>query len=350
MEKYIGLDVHAASCTAGVIDAHGKRIGKAHVLETSAPALIEFLKSQPGRKHLCLEEGTQSTWLVEALAKHVDEIVVSHVTESRGPKDDSRDAFALAEQLRVGAIKITVFKQTGAFGTLRQLAKTHEMIVRDSTRAKNRLRAQYRARGIKVDRKLYTKRRREAWLGLLPASSLTASKLLFAQLDAVEEVRNDAHQALVEESHRHPIASILATCPGLGEVRVAQLMSVVVTPERFRTRSQFWQYCGLGIVMRSSSDWVQTPKGAWVRAELNKTRGLSWNFNRILKQVFKGAATTVIAQHPDTPLHNDYKRMLANGMKPNLAKLTLARKIASIALAMWKRKEVYDPAKYTKSS
>jgi transposase len=350
MERYIGLDVHAASCTAGVMDAHGKRVGKAHVVDTSATALIEFLKSQPGRKHLCLEEGTQSTWLVEVLSKYVDELVVTHVTESRGPKDDARDAFALAEQLRIGAVQTTVFKQTGPFGTLRQLAKAHGMVVRDTTRTKNRLRAQFRARGVRVDRKLYTKRRREAWLSLLPSSSLMATKILFAQLDAVEAVRNEAHLALVQEAHRHPIASILETCPGLGEIRVAQLMSVVVTPDRFRTRSQFWQYCGLGIVMRSSSDWAQTPKGAWVRAEMNKTRGLTWNFNHTLKEVFKGAATTVIAQHPDTPLHKDYERMLAAGTKPNLAKVTLARKIAAIALAMWKHKEVYDPAKYAKSS
>lgn len=36
MEGHIGLDVHAASCTAGVIDAQGKRIGEPHVLETNA--------------------------------------------------------------------------------------------------------------------------------------------------------------------------------------------------------------------------------------------------------------------------------------------------------------------------
>ena len=350
MERYIGLDVHAASCTAAIIDAHGKRLGRAHVLETNASTLIEFLKSQSGRLHVCLEEGTQSTWLAEALGKHVAEIVVAHIKESRGPKSDAGDAFSLAEKLRVGAIDTKVFKQTGPFTTLRQLAKAHHMVVQDTTRIKNRLRAQFRARGIRVDRKLYTERRREAWLELLPPSSKLATKLLFAQLDAVEAVRSEAHQALVEESHRHPIAAILETCPGLGEVRVAQFIAIVVSPERFRTRSQFWQYCGFGVVMRSTSDWVQTPNGAWARSQMKATRGLNWNFNRTLKQVFKGAATCVIGQHPDTPLHNDFKRSIAAGTNPDLAKLTLARRIAAIALAMWKRKEVYDPARYAKSS
>jgi hypothetical protein len=35
--------------------------------------------------------------------------------------------------------------------------------------------------------------------------------------------------------------------------------------------------------------------------------------------------------------------MLQAGIKPNLAKLTLARKLAAIVLSMWKHKEAYDP-------
>ena len=38
----------------------------------------------------------------------------------------------------------------------------------------------------------------------------------------------------------------------------------------------------------------------------------------------------------------------AGGTKPNLAKVSLARKIAAIVLAMWKAEEVYDPDKYRK--
>jgi hypothetical protein len=35
MERYIGLDVHSASCTVGVLSPSGKRIGT-HLVETSA--------------------------------------------------------------------------------------------------------------------------------------------------------------------------------------------------------------------------------------------------------------------------------------------------------------------------
>ncbi len=46
------------------------------------------------------------------------------------------------------------------------------------------------------------------------------------------------------------------------------------------------------------------------------------------------------------PSGKDYERMLAAGIKPNLAKLTLARKIAATVLSMWKHQEVYDPQRH----
>jgi hypothetical protein len=96
-------------------------------------------------------------------------------------------------------------------------------------------------------------------------------------------------------------------------------------------------------VTRSSSDWVQTDEGDWVRARVPKTRGLSRQHNRVLKDIFKGAATTVVMQGSKDPLYGRYERMLDGGTKPTLAKLSLARIIAATVLRMWKDGEVYKP-------
>ncbi len=66
MDRYIGLDAHSSSCTLGVVGPSGKRLGL-HVVETNAKALIEVLRSIPGPRHLCLEEGThqQMSWRQE---------------------------------------------------------------------------------------------------------------------------------------------------------------------------------------------------------------------------------------------------------------------------------------------
>lgn len=348
MDKFIGLDVHAASTTFGVMGPSGKRLGT-HVVETNGQALVEKLKSITGKRHVCLEEGTQSAWLYEILSPHAEEVVVVMVRESRGQKSDESDALKLAEQLRTGAAKQTVFKEIGAFRTLCELGRAHAMVVQDVVRVQNRIKSMYRSRGVAVPGKtVYSKPGREPLLTKLPDATKTAVTRLYEQYDAVEDIRKKAEKELVTEAHRHPISRVLETCPGLGPIRTAQLLPIVVSPSRFRTKRQFWSYCGLAIVMRSSSDWVRTRDGKWAKAEVQKTRGLNLNHNHTLKHIFKGAATTVIMQLGTAPLHQDYQRLLKAGTKPNLAKLTLARKIAAIALSMWKSKQEYDPTKHRK--
>ena len=82
MKRFIGLDVHAASTTFAVINESGKRVGS-HVVETNGQALVEQLKTIPGDKYVCLEEGTQSAWIYEILSPHATEVVVTMVSESR---------------------------------------------------------------------------------------------------------------------------------------------------------------------------------------------------------------------------------------------------------------------------
>jgi transposase len=168
--------------------------------------------------------------------------------------------------------------------------------------------------------------------------------LLGRELEQLKALKAEAEVAMLRESHRHRIARILETAPGFGPVRVAQMLPIVVTPHRFRTKRQFRSYCGFAIVTRTSSDWVRE-NGRWVRAPVVQTRGLNFNHNPMLKMLFKGAAMTVITHVAENPLRAEYERMLDEGTRPNLAKLTLARKIAAIVLAMWKTEEPYDPRK-----
>jgi transposase len=341
------MDVHATSSTIAVVGPSGRRLGS-QVVETNGQALVEAIRAIPQPRHLCMEEGTQSAWLYEVLSPHVQELVVVGITESRGPKSDARDAFGLAEALRLGAIARPVFKAPGRFALLRELGRTYSMLARDVVRTQNRLKSLYRSRGVATPgTRVYSAAGRDEFLAKLPAPARTAAALLYAELDALRTVKHDAHKQLVAESHRHPISRVLETCPGLGEIRVAQMIPVVVSPERFRTSRQFWSYCGLGIVMRSSSDWVRDGD-RWVRSQVAKTRGLNRRHNSTLKVIFKGAATTIVTKQPDEPLRRDTQRLLDQGTKPNLAKVTLARKIAATALVMWKRQEVYDPARYRK--
>lgn len=61
-----------------------------------------------------------------------------------------------------------------------------------------------------------------------------------------------------------------------------------------------------------------------------------------MKATFEGAATTVLASRCCAPLSEHYTRLLEEGARPDLAKLTIARKIAAIVLAMLETEEVFD--------
>jgi len=346
MDRYLGLDAHATSCTLGVVGPSGKRL-KQVVVETSGQALVEAVRSISGRLHLCIEEGELSAWLHELLEPHVAELVVTVPPPSRGAKDDARDAWARAEELRIGAIDTRVYKAPLHLTALKNAVRTYGMAVQDVTRAKTRLKAVLRSRGILADGSVYQPAARPRWLQRLPVTYRQLAEWLGAELDALLPLRHKAEEWLLKEAKTHPIIRTLQTAPGMGPIRTAQLVAIAANPHRFRTRQQFWSYCGLGIVTRSSSDWTRDKAGRWVRAQVQQTRGLTRKRHPLLKSVFKGAATTVIAMS-DHPLHIDYQRRLEAGMKPNLAKLTLARQIAATVLAMWKHQEVYDPERHEK--
>jgi hypothetical protein len=147
MDRYIGLDAHSQTCTFAVMGPSGKRL-REQVLETNGKVLVDFIKAIAGTKHLCFEEGTHSDWLYEILKPHVDELVVVQPWRSEGQKNDSVDSWALAEQIRKGSVENPVFKAPGAYTGLRAAVRGHRAIVGDVVRAKNRLKAIYRSRGL----------------------------------------------------------------------------------------------------------------------------------------------------------------------------------------------------------
>jgi hypothetical protein len=85
-----------------------------------------------------------------------------------------------------------------------------------------------------------------------------------------------------------------------------------------------------GIETRDSAQYRHV-RGQLQRAKKpQQIRGLNQNRNHEMKEVFKGAATR--ASCGLGPLHNFYVALLAKGMKPEMARLKMARKIATSSL------------------
>jgi hypothetical protein len=59
-----------------------------------------------------------------------------------------------------------------------------------------------------------------------------------------------------------------------------------------------------------------------------------------MKEIFKGAALSATLRAG--PFQNFYQGLLDRGMKPELARVTLARKIAAVTLTLWKKGARFD--------
>lgn len=343
--RYVGMDVHKSTTVFAVRNPQGRVIAEA-IVETKEAAILDFLKSQRGTLWVVLEEGTCAQWLHDLIKSHVAKVVVCDPKKNRqdGNKNDKIDARKLSELLRTHNLT-AVYHEGNNSQTLKELARSYISLQQDSTRIKNRVKAMYRGRGIDCSGQgLYRENQRDAWLTRLrdPGARCRAQRLL-TQLDQLRPLLVEAHKALIQESRKHKDSKILRKIPGLGPIRVALILAFAITPFRFRTKRQFWTYTGFSVIRKGSGEYVI--KDGKVKRTRKKPlpRGLNHNYNHVLKDVFKGAALTATYRGP---FKKAFEKRIAKGIASNLALLTMARKIAAITLALWKKGEPFNIEKH----
>jgi transposase len=204
------------------------------------------------------------------------------------------DARKLADLLRTGMLR-PVYHGENGLRTLRELGRSYQTISKDLNRVMNRLKALYRGWGIACSgTQVYAARYREEWLHKIPHAGVhRRAELLYQQLDGLQALRRTLRPELLAESRKHKAAKLLRQIPCIGPIREPQ-----------------------------------------------QIRGLNQNHNHEMKEIFKGAVTR--ASCGVGPLRDFYVALLDKGMRPEMARLTLARKIAAIALTLWKKEERFD--------
>src|SRR5215470_2550265 len=343
-EKYIGLDVHQATISVAVMDSMGKLIMES-ILETKASTLLEFLGGLRGTLSVTFEEGTWAAWLYDLLKPHVANVVACNPRKNaalnQGNRSDKIDARELANRLRRNDLKPVYHGENGV-RMLKELARSYLTITKDLTRVMNRLKALYRSRAIPcAGTSVYVPRYRVDWLKKLTEAGVhLRAERLYLQLDVLQSLRQEARRDLLAESRKHSAARLLQRIPCIGPIRAALLIAFIQTPHRFRTKRQLWTYSGLAIETRDSGEYRYV-KGQLQRAKKHcNVRGLNQNHNHDLKYLFKSMA--IRASCCAGPLQDFYAARVARGIKPDMARLTLARKMAAITLTVWKKGERFD--------
>ena len=342
--KYIGMDVHKESISIAVRSAAGKIVMEC-VLETKASMILQFFDGLRGDVHVTFEEGTWSAWLYDLLKPRVTRLVVCDPRRNallqEGNQNDRVDARKLAELLQNNQLR-SVYHGDHGLRTLKELVRSYLTITRDLSRVMSRVKALYRGWAIPcMGKQVYSSRHRGEWLGKIQEPGVRRrAEFYYQQLDALRSLRQEVRRDLLAESRKHKAWKRLGQIPSIGPIRAAMLLGILQTPHRFRTKRQLWTYSGLGIEAYSSADH-QVVEGQLQRKKKRiEVRGLTQNCNHDLKNLFKGAA--VVASTKPGPFEKFYAALLAKGLRPEMARLTLARKIATIVLIVWKKGVCFD--------
>jgi transposase len=343
-EKYIGMDVHQATISVAVMDAQGKLIMECR-LETKAATIVQFIQGMQGTLSLTFEEGTSAAWLHDLLKPHVSRLVVCDPRKAallqEGNKSDRIDARKLAELLRTNQVKPVYHGEHGV-RTLKELGRSYLTITKDVTRIMNRIKALYRSWAIPcAGATVYAPRHRAEWLAKIaePGVRVRAERL-YQQLDLLQPVRLEARRELLVESHKHSAVRLLRQIPSIGPIRSALLVALLQTPHRFRTKRQLWAYCGFAVETHDSGEYRSVRGKLQRNRERMTVRGLNDNHNKDLKNLFKSAA--ISASTRPGPLRDFYVARVEKGIRPTMARLTLARKMAAISLTIWKKGVEFD--------
>ena len=345
--KYVAMDVDSANIVAGVFDSKGKCVMEC-CIKLNAEAVREFCQMLKGTVHVTFEEGTQAAWLYEVIKPLVTEVIVCNPRENKlmkaGNKSDKIDVAKLAKLLRLGELR-PVYQGAADMQGLKELVHGYEALVQDSTRVKNRLKAIYRGRGVSSKGEaVYEQAEREQWLAKLKGCARQQrARRLYEQLDQLQRLRAAAEKEIGRAARRQAAYKWISSVPGFGPIRTAQILATVMTPHRFRGKRAFWPYCGLAVVTRSSSDYEWVAESSRRKRKVIQTLGLNQNHNRTMKAVFKAAALD--ARKRNRQFREYYQSLCAKGTRPEMAQLTVARKLAAIVLILWKKGERYNPEK-----
>ena len=226
--KYIGMDVHKETISIAVMNSGGKLVMES-ILETKASTVVQLVRGLRGDLYVTFEEGTWAAWLYDLLKPHVTKVVVCNPRRNallkEGNKSDRIDARKLAELLRAGLLSPVYHGETG-LRTWKELCRSYLTINKDLTRVMNRLKALYRGWGIACSgTSVYAPRHRSEWLSKIAEAGVRRrAELLYAQLDGLQALRQQARRDLLAEGRKHGAIQWLRQIPCIGPIRAAVLL------------------------------------------------------------------------------------------------------------------------------
>ncbi len=338
---YVALDVHGETTSISVRSARGVVVRR-DVVATTRVELRKALTRVRGRTRIVCEAGPMARWIRDTLETRMREVIVCDRRRSRlaASKSDRVDADKLSELFWKNELH-PVFVPRGEQVVLRGLARHYTRMLRERTRVIIRLRALFLESGIRVSSprkepdKVPIHRLRDQAAKYVAQAYLT-------QLATATELLTAARTEMIACARRFSAFELLQTVPHVGEIRSAQLIAIIADPGRFKSRRKFWSYGGVGVIQRTSAEH-RVANGVVIREERVRGVRLSKACQPMFKKILRDVA--LYASLGRGVFRNSYDAFIARGMRASLARVALARKIATIILAVWRSGVPFDASR-----
>lgn len=341
---YIGIDVHLKSWSVAILSEHS--VLKRFSQSPDPEALHKYLVSNyPGaRYHSVYEAGFCGFWIHEKLMDlGINNIVVNPsdvptMGKEKLRKTDAVDCNKLARELRSGSLEGIYVPGTETL-EMRSLIRLRNQIVKDSTRAKNRIKSLLRFHGIEIPEE-FTRcsvgswsKRFLNWLHSLEMSTEYGRRTLELHLEQFIRLRKMLLQetrAIREISRKAPFEKpirLLTSVPGIGVTTAATLMVEIDDIVRFKNADHLASFIGLVPMCHSTG-------------EHDGTGDITVRRHFMLRSLLVEAAWIAIRKDPAmTMAYTEYRKR----MNPQKSIIKIARRLVNRVYFVLKHEKEYVP-------
>ncbi len=333
MQQYVGLDVSLEETSICVMDRDGRILQRG--VTASEPELIAAYvhRHAPEVTRIVLETGQLSIWLTRALVAQglpavcIDARLAHKALSGRRNKSDRHDAEGLAHLARTGWFTKVEIKSKDS-DERRTLLGARDRMIRIRKDLEGQIRGVLKIFGIKLgkitpgkDRGGFRRRVQEVIVDE-PAIQPALKALLAVHVTTCkEESRLD--DLVRRKAKNDKVVRLLATAPGVGAIVASAFVAIIDDPSRFRRSRQAGVYVGL------------TPR-SFQSGEVSYSGKISkWGDAMLRAYLYEAAVTLLTRTKSFSPLKS-WGLRLAQQKGFTKAAVAVARKLATILLAMWR--------------
>src|SRR4030042_1466582 len=253
---YVGIDVHKKSWMVTILTEETEH--KMFSMSPQSTNLINYLKKTfPGGNYICAyEAGFSGYWLQQELTNNSIRCIIVNAADvpqsdkDRRNKTDKVDSRRIAKALRNGQLKGIYIPEKEDIEN-RTLVRTRNMMVKNQTRCKNRIKSLLHLYGIEITEQQIQSYWSASYIRKLEATELlgSASKeslmILIAELTHLKKLLTQINIKIHEISRSSDYINninLLKSVPGIGLITAMVLLTEIMDIKRFRRYDQLESY------------------------------------------------------------------------------------------------------------